>query len=43
MQLHQVSLVLVAIKPQIFLKKQGIQLEDVDCLFNICEFTTAGI
>lgn len=42
-ELDQVSLGLVAIKPQTRLKKQGIQLEDADCLFNIGEYTATGI
>lgn len=42
MQLDQLSLGLVAIKPQTFLKKQGIQLEDVDCLCNVGEHAATG-
>jgi hypothetical protein len=43
MSLDQLSLVLVAMKRQTFLKKQSIQLEDVDCLFSVGEYTATGI
>ena len=40
--MDHVSLGLVAIKPQTFLKKQGNQLEDTDSSFNIGEYTATG-